>query len=436
MAWNYIKILNNKLRSPGAGTYFFALSTMILIPVYHWFLPPFMILWCVALMFELRTRKWKILNINPQHKILFVLFVLFYCWQILGMLYSDNPKEGWRNIELRISLLIFPLLLISPGDMIRQKCNILLRIFALSTFAYLVICYGYAFYRAIDFQNGAITFNPNLPVYTWLNYFYGLEFAIFQHTSYLSMFVLLSVFIALESFFDSSISRYHRYFWLFVSIILLVSIYFLSSRAGMLSAIILVPFYLFRKFIMLGKKKYLGLSLFIVAIILLTISLTNPRVNNYLKWRSGKELGDINIKDDRFTIWNSVNNILENNILFGVGTGDIQEALNNEYLKTGNTRLAEANTNAHNQYIEIILENGLIGLIIFLSLFGMMFYIAITEKNILFLMFILIVLFSFLFETMLNRLAGVSFFSIFSFLLIYINNNQLSMKTTLQKKED
>jgi O-antigen ligase len=242
------------------------------------------------------------------------------------------------------------------------------------------------------------------------------------------MFALFSVFIALEAFFDASVARRNRYFWIIVSIILLGSIYFLSSRALMLASIIMVPFYLFRKFKKIGKNKYLGSGVVAVIFVFLIISLTNPRVNNYFKWRSGKTLGDIGLKDDRFVIWNSANKILKQNLVFGVGTGDIQDELNKEYLRTGNIKLAQANTNAHNQYMEIILENGLIGLILFLSLFAMMFYISITEKNILYMMFLLIVFFSFIFETMLNRLAGVSFFALFSFLLIHNKSNSVPEK--------
>ena len=123
-------------------------------------------------------------------------------------------------------------------------------------------------------------------------------------------------------------------------------------------------------------------------------------------------------------IWNSVNNILKKNIVFGVGTGDIQSELNKEYIKTGNSKLAEGNFNSHNQFIEVILEHGLIGLVIFLSAFGMMFYLAYSEKNILYTMFLVIVFTSFLFETMLNRLGGVSFFALFSFLLIHVQGNR------------
>ncbi|MEI6048927.1 MAG: O-antigen ligase family protein [Bacteroidota bacterium] len=401
-----------------------AFITMIIMPVYHWYLPPFMILWGVLWIFEIRTRTGDIQRVTIYNKLLFILFILFFAWQIAGMLYSDNPREGWRNIELHLSLLVFPLVLISPGDMIRQKITTLLRVFALSTFFYLIVCYGYALYRSLNVQDGILTFNPHLPVETWLNYFYASELAIFQHPSYLSMYILLSAYIAFESFFDGLASKNVRVFWLVVAIILLVSIYFLSSRAAILTTVITVPFYVFRKSKIIGENKYLGISVLIGILILLPILLTNPRVNIYLKWSSGKELSDMTLKEGRITIWNTVNNIMKQNIIFGVGTGDIQNELNKEYIKTGNSKLAKGNYNAHNQYIEVMLENGLIGLTIFLSLLGMMVFIAIKERNLIYIMFFLIILFSFLFETMLNRLGGNTFFALFSFLLIHVDQNK------------
>ena len=117
------------------------------------------------------------------------------------MVYSDNTEAGWRNIILRISLFLFPLVLISPGELIRQKVKTLLRVFALGTFFFLIICLVYALYRSLNFENGIWSFNPHPPVETWLNYFYGSEFAFLQHPSYLSMYAIFSFFIATESFY-------------------------------------------------------------------------------------------------------------------------------------------------------------------------------------------------------------------------------------------
>jgi O-antigen ligase len=142
-----------------------------------------------------------------------------------------------------------------------------------------------------------------------------------------------------------------------------------------------------------------------------------------MKTGNDTELTTKMLNESRLSIWKVSFNIIRENPIFGVGTGDIQDELNREYRLSGSTDLkTDNNLNAHNQFLEIILENGLIGLLLFISILFVMFSIAWSEQNILYLMFLFIVVFSFLFETMLNRLAGVSFFSLFSFLLLHIES--------------
>ncbi len=397
---------------------------MLIMPVYHWYLPPMMFLWLLLAIYQFFKKPDCLTSINSNQKQLFFLFLLFFIWQVAGMLYSDNLKEGWRNLELRVTLLIFPLVLLSPGNMIRTRVAILLKVFVMSTFSYLLFCYLYALYRSLSVQNGSLTFNPFLSEYTWLNYFYALEFAIFQHTSYLSMFTLLSFYIALENFFGIPGIKNYKYLWLIISGILIISIYFLSSRAGILAAVITLPVYLFGKFRNIGKVRYFWISMLLMIVIFIPLVLTNPRVNNYQDWRAKHRNTNSAVSNDRLIILIAVRTILGENLIMGVGTGDIQDELNEEYRSTGNTRLAKDNTNTHNQFLEILIEHGLIGLIIFLSMIIMMFYIAFKRENILYLMFLLLVVISFLFETMLNRLAGVTFFSLFSFLLLLTDNER------------
>jgi O-antigen ligase len=98
--------------------------------------------------------------------------------------------------------------------------------------------------------------------------------------------------------------------------------------------------------------------------------------------------------------------------------------------------MAKERFNAHNQFLEVLLENGIIGLIIFISIFVCMFYIAFSNKNLLYIMFILMTLMFFMFETVLYRLAGVSFFSLFSFLLIHGDKKNLVTATDFNKQTE
>ena len=232
--------------------------------------------------------------------------------------------------------------------------------------------------------------------------------------------------IALENVFGISGIKKYQFLWIIISVILLISIYFLSSRAGILAAIITLPVYLFLKFRTIGKLRYFWVSILLMTVIFVPVVLTNPRVNNYQEWRERHRNAGSDVSSDRLIIWSAVKTILGQNLILGVGTGDIQDELNEEFRSKGNIKLAEVNTNTHNQFLEILIEHGFIGLIMFLSMILMMFYIACKRRNILYLMFVLLVVISFLFETMLNRLAGVTFFSLFSFLLILIKQDSMA----------
>ncbi len=415
-------LLNSKkgeIRSVIENMIFYnSLIMMFLIPVYHWYIPPFMALWGLLFIFYLMAKRFKIAEISSSTKMLFLLFLLFFLWQIAGMMYSDNPKEGWRNIELRLSLFVFPLVMLTPGEVLVKNRSVLLRVFALSTFLFLTFCYFYALFRSLHYLNGSFTFNPHPDYAPWLNYFYSSEFAIIQHPSYLSLFTLLSAYIAGDRFFDVSLNIRYRIVWIIISFILLISIYFLSTRAALLATVISVPIYLFRMFKMVGRKRYLGLGIALFIFVFIILALTNPRVNNYFAWRAQNEKSSFMLNEERLKIWSSFKNVLAGNFIWGVGTGDIQDKLNEEYIKQGYDEYARSNTNTHNQYAEIIIENGLLGLLFFLAIFATIFFIAVKNGDTLYFMFAIIVFVAFMFETMLNRLAGVSFFSLFAFLLL------------------
>lgn len=416
------QITNSAFWRSGTLEFYIASAMMLLIPVYHWYLTPFMIFWGIIWFLKFRGKIVDINNKPRLQKLLFFSFILFFIWQLIGMFYSDDLKDGLRNISLRLPLLLFPLVLSSPGDKIKRNIKLLLNIFAFTTFLFIVACYIYALIRSLDIEHAAITFNPHPAEYPWLNYFYGSYFAIFQHPSYLSMYALLSAFIAFESFFDKSFFYSYRYSWLLVGIVLLASVYLLSSRAAILASIVIVPLYLIYKF-MQGDLKKIGLTGIGLCIILLfTVFVTNPRLKSLLKSETRKELVDMARKEARISLWQAAFSLIKNNLLIGVGTGDIQNELNKVYVKSGNGELPKVeNLNAHNQFLEIAAENGLIGLTLFLTIFLLMMVISIEEHNIIYLVFIAIVFFSFLFETMLNRLAGLAFFSFFSFMLSDLN---------------
>jgi O-antigen ligase len=204
------------------------------------------------------------------------------------------------------------------------------------------------------------------------------------------------------------------------AIILMISVYLLSSKTGIIVLLLLAPSYLYIKF--RRKLKLLVASLFLAAVVLIAFFVvrTNTRTNVFIDGVLSGTFKQVAVKDGRLVIWRAAMNPIKKNLIFGVGTGGVDAVMKEEYLKIGNQELVKGRYNLHSQYLEILLENGLIGLILFTAMIGTMIFTAISQKNLLYGVFIVTMIVFFLFETGLNRLPGVAFFSLFSFLLIYL----------------
>jgi O-antigen ligase len=430
------KITPNILLEKGYFSYFFALLAVIILPIHVKYIPPVMIIWGICWIVENYFRINMIWTSRKAIRILFGLFILYYAWQVVGLVYTSDIRMGFLNLFGRLSLVLFPLVLILPGEAIKTKVKALNRVFAVSTFLFMLFCFIYAFYRSLKLNDGFWNFNAHPTEYPWLSYFYGSYLTISQHPSYIAMYVLLSAFICFESLFDKSLKFIHRILWIIIGSLLLVSQYFLSSRAGILISLMLVPLYLIIKFKEIGKKRFSWLWIILILIGLLPIILTNKRMD-YLYGRTlRKQIGYERKEDPRIIIWKSAFRIAKKNMLFGVGIGDVRTVLAHEYERIGEEKMANERFNSHNQLLEVLLENGIIGLVLFISIFICMFYISFSDKNLLYGMFILMLFLFFLFETVLYRLAGISFFSLFSFLLIYQNSSKHELEVDTQPEEE
>lgn len=356
---------------------------------------------------------------------LFILFIVFYFWQLVGIIYSDNLKTGWNIIFSRLSLFLFPFVLVIPGEKVLKNAKLLLKLFATSTTIFIFYCFLHAFYISVSFQNGHLVYYQHASDGYWKSFSYGSYFSVNQHPSYLAMYVVLSIFIAFESWFDKNIRILERKVWLFTGVFLLISIYFLSSRSGILAVVLLVPVYFYYKLKRKGKRLIIALLILIIIFAVFPIIRSNERVKIVLSEISNGSFKEKTIQNKRIIIWRSAFRIIQNNLILGVGTGDVRTELMKEYQRTGDQDLIKNYYNAHNQFLEVILENGIIGLMFFLAILGYMIIIMIHEKNLLYALFIIMLLIFFMFETILYRLAGVTFFSLFSFLLLYIPKSEI-----------
>jgi O-antigen ligase len=410
----------------GKVTFVFCLFCLIILPIHVEYLPPFLIAWVIFWFLENYSRLREIWNIRNLSVLLFILFIIYFVFYLAGLIYSTNINNGLLLVFRRLSIILFPIVLFYPGEYIKLKIRLLLKVFSLSTLAYVLFCFGYALFRSISLKNGVFTFSvhPPDPQLIYINYFFGTDLAVSQHTSYLSMYILFSMFIAFESFFEKQMKAKFKVLWLLSGIVLLASLYFFSSRAAIISALMLIPVYFLihaRRF----KVWWSYLLIIVVSLlILVTLLLSNERMKYYFTEISGTTFEDKVLLDDRIPIWKASVSVIRDNLIFGVGVGDACEKLKKEYKDAGYTGYYYDNLNAHNQFLEVLLVSGLVGFSVFIFILGMMSYIAVKNKSLLYGIFIFMILIFFMFESILNRLAGVSFFALFSFLLIFIERGK------------
>ena len=123
----------------------------------------------------------------------------------------------------------------------------------------------------------------------------------------------------------------------------------------------------------------------------------------------------------RFEYWKAALNIIKENKNFGVGTGDLANAYNEQYDKTNSPLAENFRKRAHNQYLTIAVTFGIFGFLWFLF---SLFYPLVAHRfqpGYLYLVFFIIALLSFISEDTLESQAGVTFFAFFNSFLLFCN---------------
>lgn len=134
----------------------------------------------------------------------------------------------------------------------------------------------------------------------------------------------------------------------------------------------------------------------------------------------------------RFEFWKAAVGIIKDNLVFGVGTGDMKIAFEAQYNKMNSPLAKESRLRSHNQYLSIGVAFGIVGLLWFLIT---LFYPMVLQGktfDYLYITFLLIAVISFLTEDTLETQAGVTFYAFFnSFFLFILKTSPL---TPLQRR--
>ncbi len=121
----------------------------------------------------------------------------------------------------------------------------------------------------------------------------------------------------------------------------------------------------------------------------------------------------------RLEFWKASIGIIKENFWIGVGTGDIEQAFEEQYEEYQSYLAPEWRHRAHNQYLAIFVSFGVIGFLLFI--FSLL-YPAIKNQNLhdyLYFVFFFILLLSMFYEDTLETQAGATFYAFLNSLLLF-----------------
>lgn len=121
----------------------------------------------------------------------------------------------------------------------------------------------------------------------------------------------------------------------------------------------------------------------------------------------------------RLALWHCGMEIIGEQPVFGVGTGDYMSSLRKKFEEKNFVYALERDFGIHNQYIYTCMTFGIVGLLMFLVSYGFLIRKAVAGNNFEFPAFLFIVLISFLTENIFNRYYGIYYVSFVSGLLFY-----------------
>ncbi len=361
----------------------------------------------LAFVVWLFSNPFKRLFTKTKNIGIFLAIFIFYLLHLIGLLYTNNIHEGLFSLEMKVSMLIFPLLFYTEVFSAKQY-RFFLKSFVVGTLLCCLLCLS----RAILLYFSAHENNF---------YYEGLSW--FQHPSYLAMYIsFCCAVLLLTNVFSKTIT--------YVSIVFFtLFVFLLSSKTGIIIHFITLVFS-FVSIFLKGKNyfKVIGASLLGLLVcvgILFLIPQVKQRFQNAYSVFQAKRIDKTSAESTtvRMLIWNEAMQISKEHPLLGISPGDTNDALYEGYQRDRLTGAYSKKLNAHSQYFQTTIGLGLVGLVSLLSLFALPLF---TNRNKMVVFFIGITALNFLTESMFQTMAGCIFFGYFYSLICFQHDSLLT----------
>ncbi len=360
-------------------------------------------------------KKYLSIDITFKNAPFIFLLIGFFVLHLVGLLWSDDLQYGWKDIETKLSFLIFPLVL-GTTFVTEKVINKIKQAFVAGNIIACTYCLITAIINYVHTNDQTV-------------FFYKF-YSSLLHVTYFTIYLNLALLFLLEDAIKHwNIFTTIKKTWLITAMIFIVlNILLLSARTAIATSLITVLFYSIIQIIQYKK----GIAILIIS--LMGVALLNFKITQLYNRYSQVEDVIQNNQDtkpvepatadtpaynstqSRIEFWKSATAVIKRNWLIGVGTGDIKEELVKQYQANNFQYGVENRFSPHNQYLHTAVILGGVGITLLMCCLLLPLRLAIQQRNWIYICFLVIIILNAITESILERQNGIIFYAFFSVL--------------------
>jgi O-antigen ligase len=348
-------------------------------------------------------------TIQPIVKKMLWLCLAYYAVYLVGVTYSNNQNEAWALVERYISFVVFPLVIFTSPAPSAKNIERLFLYYVASCCISLCVALIYATYQYLYYRQ--------------TNYFFyhPLANSVGMHGTFFAIYTCFSLFVSIYF-----LSKNRKLYWVLGVIFSALGVYLLSSRTQQVAVLILIlAIGIYQAY----AKRNINIALSCLSVIILAAALFwhNPGAKQRNQADKDKNGNDHKLSSAYFrkNRWQASFEAIKSNFIFGVGSGDVQDEIDAVCVRNNTASTQIQGYNTHNQFLQVWVGTGIIGIILLLLIIYQGVQIAIIKENKLYIYFIVIFVLSCMTEVVLEAQKGLIWFSLFnSLLIIYPKANE------------
>ncbi len=380
-------------------------------------------IWVITWLLEFRFLYHENLRANSKQRWISIGIIAWLVLNCISVIWSPAPQASWLMIQRYASLLAIPFIY-TYGVNTHYNTAVCLKVFAISAFVSIWI-YIFSYYWI---QNYAHTLDKYAPLVSvdWLH----IDNLLCNSKHHIHFTNVLCMVISILLLYRKQLGR-----WLVIAggILCLWAVYASGSRMGLINIgwIVITSLLVWFAHSPSWRRGIItGLTVLITLGAACYITLHHPRLEGQ-SWEEVSRLTDDSIqpaKEPRFAIWHTAVESPQDFLLHGLGAGQSTSYLVSHYQAHGWTYYAEHQYSAHNQYLGICIDLGLVVALLFFlgwccipfAYSGFARYWMVCVAG--------ITGISMMTEMLMSGLEGISFFCAMSILAILLPNHSLSLQ--------